>query len=182
MADKPPMHRLIAAVAILAIALITLVMLSGQPREWLDFLMDPDTHPGLFILMMSLLPLAGFPITPFLILIGSKFGAYWAAGITALIFGMHLIVSYLLAHSLFRPQIASFLAKSKYSLPEIHERRRLPFSIIFMAVPGLPYTIKNLTLATVNIPFRIYFPVALGCNLLLALPFIGLGHTVLKNP
>jgi uncharacterized membrane protein YdjX (TVP38/TMEM64 family) len=50
-----------------------------------------------------------------------------------------------------------------------------------MALPGLPYTIKNFSLAILNIPFSIYFTVALVCNFLLALPFIGLGYALLTD-
>lgn len=173
---------LLPSVAALTGLLILFFALPGNPQDWLDFLLDQDRHPGLFVAVMVLLPMLGFPISPFLILVGIKFGPYWATAVTALIFSFHLLTAYLLAHSVLRPQITKLLAKFKYSLPNIQERRRLPFSIIFMALPGLPYTVKNYALATLNIPFRIYFPVALGCNLLLALPFIGLGHTAIKDP
>ena len=162
--------------------LILYFALPGGPQDWLDFLLDPNRHPGLFIAVMLLLPMLGFPISPFLILAGIKFNPFWATGLTSLIFALHLLLAYLLAHSLLRPQITRLLSKGKFSLPEIHEHRRLPFSIIFMALPGLPYTVKNYALATLNIPFRIFFPVGLGCNLLLALPFIGLGHSAIKDP
>lgn len=173
---------LLPAVATLAGLLILFSVLPGDPLDWFEFLLDQDRHPGLFIALMILLPMLGFPISPFLILVGIKFGPYWATAVTALIFALHLVAAYLLAHSVLKPQISKILSKVKYSLPVIQERRRLPFSIIFMAVPGLPYTVKNYALATLNIPFRIYFPVGLSCNLLLAVPFIGLGHSAIQDP
>jgi uncharacterized membrane protein YdjX (TVP38/TMEM64 family) len=173
---------LLPTVATLAGFLILFFVLPGGPQDWVEFILDQDRHPGLFIALMILLPMLGFPISPFLIMVAIKFGPFGATAVTALIFALHLVAAYLLAHSVLRPQISKLLSKVKYSLPEIQQRRRLPFSLIFMALPGLPYTVKNYILATLNIPFRIYFPVGLGCNLLLALPFIGLGHTAIQNP
>ncbi|MDT8442961.1 MAG: hypothetical protein RQ722_01620, partial [Desulfuromonadales bacterium] len=77
--------------------------------------------------------------------------------------------------------ISTLLSRMNYQIPQIKESRRLIFSIIFMALPGLPYTIKNFSLAILNIPFSIYFTVGLVCNFLLALPFIGLGYALLKD-
>lgn len=173
---------LLPSVAALTGLLIMFFALPGNPQDWLEFLLDQERHPGLFIAVMVLLPMLGFPISPFLVLVGIKFGPYLATAVTAMIFALHLLAAFLLAHSVLRPQISKLLSKFRYSLPDIQERRRLPFSIIFMALPGLPYTVKNYALATLNIPFRIYFPVGLFCNLLLALPFIGLGHTAIKDP
>lgn len=182
MADTPLWRWLLPVLSALAGLLLLAYILPGGPREWLGFVMDRETHPGLFILMMILLPMLGFPISPFLLLAGIKFGPYWASGITGLIFAAHLIMSYLLTHSFLRPQIASLLARGNYRIPELHAKRHLTFSIIFMAIPGLPYTVKNIALATLRIPFLIYFSVGLACNFVLALPFIGLGHTVIENP
>ncbi|HEX9776618.1 MAG TPA: hypothetical protein VGA63_00580 [Geopsychrobacteraceae bacterium] len=182
MFDRSLPRWLLPAVAALAGLAVLLFFLSDHPRQWLAFVMDRQLHPGLFILLMALLPLFGFPIIPFLVLVGVKFGPYWATVITALIFALHLIISFLLTHSFLRPKISALLAKINYRIPEIHERRLVPFSIIFMAVPGLPYSVKNFALATLNIPFRLFFPVGLGCNLLLALPFIGLGYSAIKDP
>lgn len=165
------------------IALLLLIyLIPGGPRDWLAFIMDRETHPALFILLMILLPMFGFPISPFLLLLGIKFGPYLAIGITTLIFAFHLALSYLLTHSFLRPQIVNLLAKTRYQIPRIQAERHLSFSILFMAVPGLPYAVKNFALAVLNIPFVIFFPVGLAANFVLALPFIGLGYSLLENP
>lgn len=172
---------LLPVLATLAGLLSLAYLIPGGPRDWLAFFMSQDTHPGLFIIMMIVLPLFGFPISPFLILVGIKFGPYWAAVITSLIFAFHLVIAYLLTHSFLRRRISMLLARMNYQIPQIKESRRLIFSIIFMALPGLPYTIKNFSLAILNIPFSTYFTVGLVCNFLLALPFIGLGYALLTN-
>ncbi|MDT8444479.1 MAG: hypothetical protein RQ722_09310, partial [Desulfuromonadales bacterium] len=85
---------LLPALAALAGLLSLAYIIPGGPRDWLAFFMSQDTHPGLFIIMMIILPLFGFPISPFLILVGIKFGPYWAAIITCLIFTFHLGIAY----------------------------------------------------------------------------------------
>jgi uncharacterized membrane protein YdjX (TVP38/TMEM64 family) len=46
---------------------------------------------------------------------------------------------------------------------------------MFMAVPGLSYTIKNYLIALSGIEFRHYFPICWIINMLLGIPLIGLG-------
>ncbi|WP_020676794.1 TVP38/TMEM64 family protein [Geopsychrobacter electrodiphilus] len=170
------------ALAILAGLWILVPLFSEASWDWLGFLHNPDTHPGIFILMMILLPILGFPIIPFLLLAGIKFGPCLAVGISVLIISFHLVVSYLLTHSFFHQQISRLLARMNYQIPEVSVRRQLLFSIIFMALPGLPYTVKNFTLAILNIPFLIFFPVGLLCNVTLALPFIFFGPSLFDDP
>lgn len=172
----------IPSVAGISVIAIIIYLVPGTPKDWLAFLSDPQTGPEIFILLMLLLPLIGFPITPFLILVGVKFGPMWATVITSAVFMFHLVISYILAHSLLRPHIKRLLNHLNYKMPEIHARRRWLFSFIFMAVPGLPYTVKNYTLAALNIPFVIYLTAGLLCNAVLALPFIGLGSSIIDNP
>jgi uncharacterized membrane protein YdjX (TVP38/TMEM64 family) len=98
------------------------------------------------------------------------------------IIGVHLVVTFFLTHSLLRPYIVKIMAQTRYELPRIHAHRQLVFAVIFMVIPALPYTVKNFSLALLNVPWRIYLPVAWGANLLLAIPFIGLGHSAIANP
>ena len=173
---------LIPLAAFVASLVLLFVFLPGDPADWIAFFVNRETRPRLFLVLMILLPLVGFPISPFLLLVGVKFGTYWGLAVTAGVFAGHLIVSYVLTHSLLRPFLWKVLAKTRYELPEIHHHRRVPFSLIFMAVPGLPYAVKNYALAMLNVPFRIYLPIAWGANLLLAVPFVGLGHSIIANP
>ncbi len=162
--------------------LMVLLVYFGEPAEWVEFFVDRQVRPWLFIVLMLLLPLAGFPLTVFLLAAGIKFGVLEGLAITAGVIGVHLVITYLLTHSLLRPYIWKLLARTRYDLPEISARHRLVFSLVFMAVPVLPYAVKNFSLALLNIPLHIYLPVAWGVNLLLAIPFIGIGYSVIANP
>ena len=162
--------------------LLVLLVYFGEPAEWVDFFVDRQVRPWLFVVLMLLLPLMGFPLTVFLLAAGIKFGFLEGFAITAVIIGVHLVITYLLTNSLLRPYIWKLLARTRYDLPEISARHRLVFSLVFMAVPALPYTVKNFSLALLNVPLRIYLPVAWGANLLLAIPFIGIGYSVIANP
>jgi len=183
MAESGRNRWLLLLPALLTMILILMIILHVQfGEEWLSFLIDEDTHHGIFLLTMAVFPMCGFPISPFLVLIGIKFTLYPAIVLTGLIFAVQLWLSYLLAHSVMRPVIHKILTKAGYRMPRIHQQNQVAFAVVFMAIPGLPYTVKNYFLASLNIPFRIYFPAGWGCNVLLALPLIGLGHTLLENP
>ncbi len=173
---------LVPIAAFAALLVLLFVFMPGDPLDWVAFFIHRETHPWLFLLLMLLLPLAGFPITPFLLLAGIKFGPLGGFAVTAAVFGAHLVISYLLTHSLLRPFVWKLLARTRYKLPEIHADRRVPFSLIFMAVPGLPYAIKNYALALLNVPFRIYLPIGWSINLIQAIPFVGLGHSIIADP
>lgn len=182
MVERARLHQLLAFAALVVLLLVFMFMIFGRPANWAQFFVDRQIRPGLFIVLMLLLPLAGFPISAFLLAVGIKFGPYEGFAITSVIIGVHLIVTFLLTHSLLRPYLLKMMAQTRYELPQINTHRQLVFAMIFMAIPALPYTVKNFSLALLNVPWRIYLPVAWGANLLLAIPFIGLGHSAITNP
>ncbi len=182
MSEKRHWFRLLLFGALVILLLVVPLALLGGPSEWADFFMDRQIHPCLFVGLMLVLPLFGVPITAFLLVVGIKFGVVGGLTITTAIFGLHLIITYLLTHSMLRPYIWKILERTRFEIPEVRARHRLIFSLVFMAVPGLPYTVKNFSLALLNVPFGIFLPVAWGVNLLLALPFIGFGHSIITNP
>jgi uncharacterized membrane protein YdjX (TVP38/TMEM64 family) len=182
MVERARLRQLLAFAALVVLLLIVMIMIFGGPANWAQFFVDRQVRPGLFIFLMLLLPLAGFPISAFLLAVGIKFGPYEGFAITSVIIGVHLVVTFFLTHSLLRPYIVKIMAQTRYELPRIHAHRQLVFAVIFMVIPALPYTVKNFSLALLNVPWRIYLPVAWGANLLLAIPFIGLGHSAIANP
>jgi len=145
----------LAGAALLALALGA--WLRGDLARLVSYLVSAETHPMPFLLMLFLLPLLGFPISVFLVLLGVKFGA--ATGVLFMLAAMpvHLLVSYLVANSLMRSFVKQCLAKMAYRLPQIPKHNALWFSVVFMAVPGLPYTVKNYVLPLAGTPFRPYF-------------------------
>ena len=64
--------------------MIGIIILGGALYFWLgedftvllNFAVAEETHPALFLLLFALLPIVGFPISVFLVLLGAKFGAW----------------------------------------------------------------------------------------------------------
>jgi len=163
----------LAAGGVLAVLLIA--WLWEDAAAFIAYAVDPQTHAALFLLMFVLLPLVGFPISAFLILVGVKFGAW--GGILTMLVGMpvHLVVSYLVANSFLRSLLTRCLENMNYRLPQLPRDRALWFSFIFMAVPGLPYTVKNYVLPLSGAPFRTYFLSGYLVQGVMAIPFIVAG-------
>ncbi|MDY6824958.1 MAG: hypothetical protein SWH68_14355 [Thermodesulfobacteriota bacterium] len=143
--------------------------------QWISTQLHKNTHPALILGLFVALPIVGFPISIFLILLGFRFGPWWGMAVMAGGIPLHLLASFGLSHSYFRPLMERFAWKRGVSIPRVPENRHMEFSVIFMAVPGLPYAIKNYMLALSGVPFRIFLPIGWGINALLGAPFVIVG-------
>lgn len=161
--------------AVAAIAAVAFVVWRNEPSGWLNFLLDEDTNPFLFVGLMTMLPVLGFPISIFLILAGTKFGVAGGMTVAAVTVGLHLGLSLLLARSLLRPFLSKILRRFDAGRFDFGGARVGLYSFVFMAIPGLPYAVKNYTLALYGVPLRYYFGFGWSVNLVLGLPLVGLG-------
>lgn len=143
--------------------------------EWIIRQLHESTHPVLILGLFVVLPVLGFPISIFLILLGLRFGPWY--GILFMLAGMplHLLGSFGLSHSFLRPWMQRIAQKRAFTIPRVPEHRYIGFSFLFMVVPGLPYTLKNYMLALSGVPFPIFFLIGWGVNAILGLPFVILG-------
>lgn len=171
------------------ILLIILTLLAGAavvfyyPRisAWFKFVINKDTQPLLFVFLFAILPVVGFPITVFLVLIGAKFGYYLGTLIMFLCIPVHLLASLFIAKAFVRPFINYFI-KGKYTIPSVPEHHAARFSFVFMAIPGLSYTMKNYILFLSGVPLRYYFLFGLFVNAALGVPMIVAGGIFKDQP
>jgi len=177
MRNARKMRFILAALAGAAVlALLLGVWLRGDLARVVAYAASAETHPAPFLLMLVFLPLVGFPISVFLVLLGVKFGA--ATGVLLMLAAMpvHLLVSFLAANSLLRSFVQRSLAKMDYRLPRIPEHNALWFSVVFMALPGLPYTVKNYALPLAGAPFRPYLLSGYLVQAAMGIPFVVAGN------
>lgn len=163
---------------LIASGAIALVLYAGFRYDgwtWFSNQLHEHTHPALILGLFAVLPVVGFPISIFLILLGLRFGPFYGVALMAAVMPIHLLASFGLSHSFLRPWMEMIAAKRRLTIPRVPADRQLGFSFIFMAVPGLPYTMKNYLLALSGVPFRIFFPIGWGVNALLGVPFVILG-------
>jgi uncharacterized membrane protein YdjX (TVP38/TMEM64 family) len=174
-----------SVIGIVALATILLVgasyfYFSGclDLSNWIGFILNQDTHPLLFIGLMLLLPMMGFPISVFLVLAGLKFGIVIGMIITALMIPLHLVVAYLVAGSWLRTHLVAYLDKKNRRLPQVPASRVMLFTFVFMVVPSLPYAVKNYILPLSGVPLRHHLTVGWAGQLTICIPFIGLGGSM----
>lgn len=145
--------------------------------QQINTLLNEKTPTWLFLVLMAILPIVGFPISPFLILAGIKFSLVNAFLITLGLMAVHMLLSYLLARYVLRKPIESMLNRWDYKIPTVPEDRRIPYTFFFAALPGMPYAIKNYALALADVPFTIYLIFNGGVQFLWCIPFIVLGES-----
>lgn len=150
----------------------------ASASELIAFILNEDTHPLLFIVLMLTLPMAGFPISVFLVLAGLKFGAFFGVALTAVLIPLHLAVAYWVAGSWLHSCLEAYLDQKTRRLPQVPENRLMAFTFVFMAVPSLPYAIKNYLLPLCGVPLRYHLTAGWAGQLAICIPFVGLGGSV----
>ena len=110
-----------------------------------------------FLVLFLVLPLAGFPISVFLVLAGIRFGFWGGLAVSGAAVFCHNFAAYRLTHGLFRTRLRAFLERAGYAIPPIDGKHRVRFTMWFAAIHGPPYFAKLYALALTDIPFRTYF-------------------------
>jgi uncharacterized membrane protein YdjX (TVP38/TMEM64 family) len=169
---------LIMISATLAAVAVLIFLMKDDPEKWVKFVVNKDTHWVLFLGLMAVLPVFGFPISVFLVLSAVKFGFTLGALATALIIPLHLAGSWLLAKTFLYPHLEDFLNSTGYQLPRFPNDRTLLFTSLFVLIPGPPYFLKNYLLALSGIKFRYYFSINWSMELAICIPMVGLGESL----
>ncbi len=181
-----PKLPLISKITLLGLSLIvggavlTFLLFSYHPADLLTQYINGDANVYVFALLMALLPLAGMPISIFLVLVGMLYGIPGGIALTGALEAFHLVMTYYLVHSFVRPLLIRLLGKFNMAIPKlpIHGRKRIGF--VFMILPGLPYAVKNYLLALAKMPFRPYMAIGWTAQFGLSVSFIILGKGVIQ--
>ena len=170
---------LFASVAVAALLVAVGIYLAIQYEYLQDAVsfVDQSMSSPLFITLMVVLPVVGFPISVFLIVGGIKFGILWAILLWLAVLPVHAVIGYYVARWA-RGPLERFLSdRMGYHIPQIPENNTAMFSFLFLAIPGIPYAGKNYLLALAGVPFR--YCVLMNCIVqsALGMPFIVLGKS-----
>ncbi|MCF8068405.1 MAG: VTT domain-containing protein [Desulfobacterales bacterium] len=145
-------------------------------QSGLLLLKSDRTHPAVIIFSFLVLPAIFFPVSVLLVLIGLRFGVIWGIVIMFLLIPAHLFFSYFLIRRVFHDRLEWLARKKNFGILNIPKGRHIKFGILFMVVPGLPYTIKNYLLPLSGISFRHYFWISWLTQGVMGIPFIVLGE------
>ena len=136
-----------------------------------------ESHPGFLLGSFIILPIFGFPVSPFLILLGLRFGDIAGILFMMVIMPVHLTISYWVTRSLLRDRVEALAKKNNLNITGISENRRMTFGLVFMIVPGLSYTMKNYLLPLSGMSFLQFLLCAWLIQGIMGIPFVVLGNS-----
>jgi len=163
---------------VLAAGAVLFFFMKDDPQKWIDFVLNRNTHWALFIVLMAVLPVFGFPISVFLLLTAVKFGFILGMLLTTIMIPLHLMGSWALAKTFLYPYLEDFLKSRGYQMLHIPSNRTLFFTSLFIIIPGPPYFLKNYILALSGLKFSYYFVLSWTMELALCVPVLGLGKSL----
>jgi uncharacterized membrane protein YdjX (TVP38/TMEM64 family) len=140
-----------------------------------------DTGPLPFFLAMAVLPVIGFPVTPFYLLAGATFGVPLSLAGTALSQALNLFLAYWLARRYLRGVIEKLVERANYTIPKVQPRHYVNFSILVKITPGPPNFLKSFILGLARIPFGIFFIVSWPTTMGFAVGVIIFGDSLMDR-
>jgi len=162
------------------LAFLIYVAVEYNPSAWVTAYINEGTNGYVFAVLMALLPVAGIPISIFLVLVAMIFGLTGGIALTGALMFFHLAATYYLTHTLFRPLVMRLLSRYHVGVLKLPERGARRLAFIFMLFPGLPYSIKNYLLALSGLSFWEYVIIGWTAQFSLSIPFVLLGRAVIK--
>ena len=170
---------------LVAIALVAWYALTHRDELTREALVayGKDLPAGWFVAAFLILPLAGFPLSIFLLLAGIRFGLGGGMAVSAAGVVFHHIAAYRLTHGLFRERLRQRLKRAGHAVPPIKAEHRGWLTALFAAIHGPPYAAKLYLWALTDVPFRIYVWVGAPVYIVFCLVPVGAGSAVMNfNP
>lgn len=143
-------------------------------QVWI-FIQEEDASPFVIIPAFLFLPMVGFPVTPLLIILGLRFGYLYGLIAMFSLMPAHLLVAFGVTRSLFRQQFIQLAEKNGLDITGIPENKRRMTGFVFMAVPGLSYTMKNYLLPLSGIKLKDYLLCGWLVQGSMGIPFVVVG-------
>ncbi len=173
-----PKKKILVLILILAgVALLGFAFVRKDLIMQIISLVNDKTPTPLFLVLFFILPIFGFPISVFLVVLGIKFGPIGGILLMLAVMPVHMAISFLLA-KVAGNFIQNLLSRWNYSIPQVPADKHLRFTFIVASIPVAPYTVKNFLLALAGIPFWLYLGMNWGCQAVLATPGVILGGSI----
>jgi uncharacterized membrane protein YdjX (TVP38/TMEM64 family) len=173
-------HRIKIALAVLVMAAGVLgVIYWGVPFSlrdadhakdvtlaWLE-----EANPVFLLLAIAVLPLAGFPISPLLVMGGVVYGETVGMLVGAGGVALNNVLGYWVAAWLREP-VRGWLERRGVNVPEVSRGDGYKIVLLLRVTPGLPATVQNYVLGLSGIPFWTFFWVSLPPQLVIVAGFV----------
>lgn len=142
-------------------------------------LVNENTPPALFIGLMAVLPMAGVPLTLFLLFLGAKFGVGTGLLILEALLPFQMAAAYVLSRAVRNPLVDYLVNRRHYRIPVVPDHHELMFSFFFITFPGIPYAVKLYLLPLAGVKFRYCVWLNWALNGILCIPFVLLGKSAM---
>lgn len=123
-----------------------------------------EAGPGAFFTAMAVLPVFGFPLSPFTFAAGPVFGPTMGAGPVVLCAILATVVnvalSYWVAARALRPLMERLMTWLGYELPQMPAGTAWEAALLVRIVPGTPFFLQSYLLGLARVPFGIYMVVS----------------------
>jgi uncharacterized membrane protein YdjX (TVP38/TMEM64 family) len=118
-------------------------------------------NSGVAFVLLTILPLAGFPVTPLFIAAGIKFGKGLGMALVASSILLQLLASYGLVH--WRRKF--FERKFKDAREKIPAGAHGPVTLFTLLLPGVPFFAKNYVIPMLGVPLQTFLLWALPIHI-----------------
>jgi uncharacterized membrane protein YdjX (TVP38/TMEM64 family) len=112
---------------------------------------------GVAFLLLTLLPLIGFPVSVLHVAAGLRFGVPLGLALVWTSILLQLLASYGIVHWKRR----YFAQRFKSLREKIPHGAHASVTVFTMLIPGAPFFAQNYTLAVIGVPLRLYLPICL---------------------
>lgn len=139
------------------------------------------TDPLVFLALMALLPLIGFPISAFYLYAGAAFPLVtaWVLCVTAL--ALNMTGAYFAGAYFLKGPIERWMRRRGYRVPQLKDKGHFRLAVLIRAVPGVPYPLQNYILSLSGCPFVLYLLISLFVQSTIAAGVIAVS-TMLIDP
>ncbi|HCY87131.1 MAG TPA: hypothetical protein DHV36_18505 [Desulfobacteraceae bacterium] len=135
-------------------------------------------QPAGVVAAFILLPVFGFPVSPLLALLGLKFGPVSGALIMCAIMPLHLVVAFWVTRNFLYDRFHTLVRKKGIRIASRPDGQRFRMAFVFMAVPGLSYTLKNHLLPLSGMTLSRCVLAGWTAQAMTGVPFVVLGYAV----
>ena len=153
-----------------------IVVWVGEIWDYLE-----DTEPWVFFSAFVILPLAGFPVSPFYLIAPGLYGRGPSISFVGAAIAVHLVIVFWISSWLFRSLAMRLISRSRYRLPRIFSSEYVKITVALRITPGIPFFVQNYLLGLAGIPFRVFFLVSWPIQLAWAVAFIFLGESAFEG-
>jgi uncharacterized membrane protein YdjX (TVP38/TMEM64 family) len=170
-----------AALIVLLLTIATVVSRwSGHdPMELVAVIESRGPLP--FFAAMTLLTLAGVPITIFYLAAGAAFEPMVNLTGTAAALMLNHLLAHVLGRRTLRPIVAHLLRKGRFRLPEPGPRGAVYTALVLKLTPGPPFFLRSYLMAVAGIPLKTFLLVSWPLSMAYAIPVILLGESAVEG-